>query len=163
MDDLFAPPAEDWQPIAPQWKSLRRLTTVLFAPIVFTIAAVLIGLLSGQWWISGIVWALVAVIVVIRLGLTGRSYRSWGYALRDDDLFITHGWFYRNLIAVPYGRMQAVEVTSGPLERAFGLATVQLITASPQSNAQIVGLTHDEAVRLRDRLTRLGETQASGL
>ena len=48
-----------------------------------------------------------------------------------DDLYITHGVMFRNLIAVPYGRMQPFEVESGPLERAFGLATVSLEDSQP--------------------------------
>ena len=51
----------------------------------------------------------------------------------------------------------------GPLERAFGLATVTLKTASAETNASIPGLAPDEATRLRDRLTELGEAHASGL
>jgi uncharacterized protein len=49
------------------------------------------------------------------------------------------------------------------LERSFGLATVTLRTASPETGARIPGLTPDEATRLRDRLTELGEAHASGL
>ena len=59
--------------------------------------------------------------------------------------------------------MQLVEVESGPLERAFGLAAVSLRTASPDTGARIPGLAPDEAARLRDRLTELGEARASGL
>ena len=59
--------------------------------------------------------------------------------------------------------MQAVEVTAGPLERAFNLATVRLVTASAQSDARIPGLDPQAAAELRDRLTERGETQAAGL
>lgn len=163
MNELFAPPAEEWRRISPQWRKLRLVTTLTMVPIVFSIPAVLVGVLSGLWWISAIIWALAAAWVLIRWILLGRTFRSWGYALREDDLYITHGVLFRTLTAIPYGRMQAVEVNSGPLERAFGLATVQLITASPESNASIVGLPPDEAAGLRDRLTTLGESQASGL
>ena len=97
------------------------------------------------------------------LALIGRTWRSWGYVEREDDLYITHGVLFRSLVAVPYGRMQLVEVASGPLERAFGLATVTMKTASAETNATIPGLTPDEAARLRDRLTELGEAHASGL
>jgi membrane protein YdbS with pleckstrin-like domain len=69
----------------------------------------------------------------------------------------------RRLVVVPYGRMQLVDVTVGPIERAFGLAAVQLHTASPHTNARIPGLTSAEASRLRDRLTHLGEAGKSGL
>ena len=163
MDDLFAPPAYEWKRLSPGYRSLRRLTTLLVAPILFSIPAVLIGVLSGMWWISATIWGLAAVIVAVRLVLVGRTWRSWGYVERDDDLYITHGVLFRSLVAVPYGRMQLVEVQSGPLERAFGLATVTLKTASAETNASIPGLVPAEASRLRDRLTELGEAHASGL
>jgi uncharacterized protein len=101
--------------------------------------------------------------MIISPTLVTRSWRSWGYVEREDDLYITHGIMSRSLIAVPYGRMQLVEVESGPLERAFGLASVSLKTASPETGARIPGLTPEEATRLRDRLTELGEAHASGL
>jgi hypothetical protein len=163
MDELFAPPAYEWRRISPRYRSLRRLTTVLVAPIPFTIPAVIVGLLTGLWWISFALWGIAALIVVVRLGLVERNYRSWGYVEREDDLYITSGVLFRSLVAVPYGRMQLVEVASGPLERAFGLATVTLKTASAETNATIPGLTPEEAARLRDELTELGESRPSGL
>jgi membrane protein YdbS with pleckstrin-like domain len=59
--------------------------------------------------------------------------------------------------------MQFVDITAGPLEQLFGIASVRLHTASPRTNARIPGLPADEAARLRDRLTELGESQAAGL
>jgi len=59
--------------------------------------------------------------------------------------------------------MQFVEVTAGPFERVFRLATVQLHTAAAASDARIPGLERDEAGRLRDRLAMLGEARAAGL
>jgi membrane protein YdbS with pleckstrin-like domain len=163
MEDLFAPPAYAWQRLSPAYRSLRRLTTVLVAPILFTVPALVLGLVFGLWWASLVLWALAALIVGVRLALVERNWRSWGYVERADDLYITHGVLFRTLVAVPYGRMQLVEVASGPLERAFGLATVSLKTASPETNATIPGLLPEEAARLRDRLTELGEAHASGL
>ena len=159
MDDLFAPPALEWRRLSPGYRNLRRLTTALVAPILFSVPALVFGL----WWVSLALWAVAAVIVVVRWHLVERTWRSWGYVERDDDLYITHGVVFRSLVAVPYGRMQLVEVASGPLERAFGLATVSLRTASPETNATIPGLPPEEAARLRDRLTELGEAHASGL
>ena len=70
---------------------------------------------------------------------------------------------YRQLVVVPYGRMQFVDVAAGSLERSYGLATVELHTATPSTDARIPGLTPDEAGRLRDRLSALGQAQAWGL
>ena len=163
MDDLFAPPAYAWRRLSPRYMALRRVTTLLVAPIVFSVPALVVGLAFDLWWLAAIFWGIAAVIVVVRWVLVGRTYRSWGYVERDDDLYITRGVLYRTLVAVPYGRMQLVEVASGPLERSFRLATVTLKTASAETDASIPGLDPAEAARLRDRLTELGEAQASGL
>jgi uncharacterized protein len=163
MEELFAPPVYEWKRLSEKYRSMQMLTSLIVPPVVLTIPAVIVGVASGKWWISGLIWAVAAMIVMVRIPFVTRSWRSWGYVERDDDLYITHGVMFRSLIAVPYGRMQLVEVASGPLERAFGLASVTLKTASPETGARIPGLTPEEATRLRDRLTELGEAHASGL
>jgi uncharacterized protein len=109
----------------------------------------------------------VLIILVVVIGwwwfvLRGR-YHAWGYAERGDDLLVRRGLLVRRLSVVPYGRMQLIEVTAGPVDRLFGLATVQLHTASASTDARIPGLTAAEAQRLRDRLAKLGEARAAGL
>ena len=59
--------------------------------------------------------------------------------------------------------MQYVDVQAGPVDRRFGIAKVQLHTASPGTDAQIPGLSPEEAARLRDRLARRGEARLAGL
>ena len=92
-----------------------------------------------------------------------RRYGSWGYAEREDDLLVRRGVMFARLSVVPYGRMQFIDVTAGPLERALGLATVRLHTAAAATDARLPGLEREEAARLRDRLAELGEAQAAGL
>ena len=100
---------------------------------------------------------------LLLLPLAGRRYRSWGYAEREDDLLVRRGVMFARLTVVPYGRMQFIDVSAGPLERLFGLATVRLHTAAAATDARIPGLEREEAARLRDRLAELGESQAAGL
>ncbi|MCU1586797.1 MAG: integral rane protein [Frankiales bacterium] len=92
-----------------------------------------------------------------------RRIRSWSYLESADDLIIARGVLIRRVTVVPYGRMQFLDVTAGPYERAFGLATVQLHTAAAATDARIPGLERTEAHRLRDRLAALGEARAAGL
>ncbi|OYO18725.1 hypothetical protein CGZ93_14440 [Enemella dayhoffiae] len=140
-------------------------------------AGVLIGWLpfvalatAVVWFFSNGLWYCWVPVLVAGLVWTGWRFwrmdalwRSWGYAELADDLYVTRGLWFRRLTAVPYGRMQVVEVESGPIERALGLATVKLITASASTDATIPGLPPAEAAALRDRLTELGETRMSGL
>lgn len=142
--------------------TLRR-TLLLCWLALGIVVVVAIGWASGWWWITGVGVLLVAVALVWGLWLIPRNWRAWGYAERDDDLLVKHGVLFRKLSVVPYGRMQFVDLRSGPLERRVGIATVQLHTASPATDASIPGLPPDEAARLRDRLAALGEARAAGL
>ncbi|MGB9375572.1 MAG: PH domain-containing protein, partial [Jiangellales bacterium] len=88
---------------------------------------------------------------------------SYGYCERADDLLVTSGILFRRLVIVPYGRMQLVDVTAGPIDRWLGITTVQLHTAAATSDAAIPGLTPDDASDLRDRLSAVGEQRSAGL
>jgi membrane protein YdbS with pleckstrin-like domain len=107
--------------------------------------------------------AVVAAVAVAFAVLLHRRYRAWGYAEREDDLLVRRGVMIKRLTVVPYGRMQFVDVTAGPVDRLFGLSTVQLHTAASATDARIPGLDQAEAQRLRDRLAALGEAKAAGL
>jgi membrane protein YdbS with pleckstrin-like domain len=163
MDELFAPPDAAWQQLSPRYLSLRRLTSIVVIGVLTLVAAGVVASITGRPEAGGVLLIVGAAGLTARLLVVRRNWRSWGYAERRSDLYLTHGALFRRLTAVPYGRMQIVEVTSGPLQRAFGLATVSLQTASPGTGARIPGLLPDEAVRLRNRLTELGQSQATAL
>jgi membrane protein YdbS with pleckstrin-like domain len=140
---------------------LRRLEVGVPALAAFAGLAVA-GALTG----SGVAYSLALVSLIAGALLwrfVGRRFGSWGYAERGDDLLVRRGVMFARLSVVPYGRMQFIDVTAGPLERAFGLATVRLHTAAAATDARIPGLEREEAARLRDSLAELGEAQAAGL
>ena len=107
--------------------------------------------------------AAVVVVGVICLFAVRRRFRAWAYQEREEDLVVARGVMFRRQSVVPYGRMQFVDVTAGPVERIFKLSTVKLHTAAAASDARIPGLEQAEAARLRDRLAALGEAKAAGL
>lgn len=162
MNDLFAPPGTPWQRPSPNYLKLKLIKIPIVWAILFA-APVAAGFLWGPSWLG---WAAVAVAVVWiawRMLRAPRVFRRWGYAERDEDVYLTSGLFMRNLTCVPYGRMQLVQVQSGPLDRAFGLASVEMITASSQGSISIPGLTADDAAALRDRLIERGENLQAGI
>ncbi|MVA75235.1 PH domain-containing protein [Auraticoccus sp. F435] len=163
MDELFAPPGTAWQQISPRWRSYELVGTAVACLLLSTVPAVLVGVLADLWWLSAAIWGFFALLLLADVLLVRRRWRNWGYAELDDDLYITRGVMFRRLTVVPYGRMQVVDVTSGPFERAFGLATVKLVTASASTDATIPGLPPDEAARLRDQLSQRAEARLSGL
>lgn len=150
-----------WQGLPPAVLTLRRLLLVLSMVPLAVAAGLLLGLLVGPAWSAFA--ALPVGLLLWGWPLLGRNWRSWRYAERADDLLIQRGVLWREETVVPYGRMQLVEVESGPLQRKFGLASLQLHTAAAATDATIPGLDPREAERLRDRLTELGEARSAGL
>ena len=155
------PETVDWRPVSPNlvWVELIQYGILM----TFVFGGLGIGWALTGHWLFGLALALAVVQAVWRVIVIFRAVKAWGYAERDNDLLVRHGLLVRRLSIVPYARMQFVDVTAGPLERAFGLATVQLHTAAAASDAKIPGLPPAEASRLRDRLTTLGEDRAEGL
>ena len=162
VDDLFEVPGTPWVGVSPLLAKLRH--QILIASLVVVVAGLAglsLLLSTGLSLVIGLPIALAAAALGWRL--VSRNAAAWAYAERDDDLFVRRGVAFRRIAVVPYGRMQLVDVTAGPLQRMHGIATVHLHTASPDTTARIPGLTPAEAARLRDRLTARGEAQAAGL
>lgn len=166
VDPLFAPPTEQWQRLSPRYLWVRIIATVIGWLVFFAIVLVPLALftLGTDWawtfWAGG---AVAVAIFVWRLVRTPRWVRRWGYAERDDDVFITRGLLSREFVCVPYGRMQLVEVHAGPIDRMFGLATVRMVTASSSGAVSIPGLDRAAAEAVRDRFINRGEHLRAGI
>jgi len=153
--------ADAWRRPAPQLLALRRAEVAGLTVLVLLGAGVPVTVSSvadGAVVAGGVLGAggLLMWFVQRRVG-------AWGYCEREDDLLVRRGVLITRLSVVPYGRMQFIDVTAGPLERAFRLSTVKMHTAAAASDARIPGLSRAEAARLRDQLAALGEARAAGL
>lgn len=153
---------EHWKRPSPQLWRMRRVQGGIVAVIAMTAAGVVVGL-HTTWWLGLVAAAGVVGIALLALRALHRRVHSWQYLERGDDLMVARGLMVRRLSVVPYGRMQFVDVVAGPFERLFGIRTLHMHTAAAASDAVIPGLDIEEARRLRDALSRLGEAHAAGL
>lgn len=154
--------AERWQHPSPRLATLRHGQAAGSALLLLLAAGVPL-LLTGHPTAATVAVAAVLGAGVVADVLLQRRVRAWSFCERGEDLLVRRGLLVRRLSLVPYGRMQFVDVSSGPLERALGLATLRLHTAAASSDARIPGLPRAEAERLRDQLSSLGTAQAAGL
>lgn len=159
--DPFRPEGVEWTPVSRRLIAVRLVSTAITVTVLSAVVVV-VTLVTGERRVWAAL-ALPAVILAFSLISVPRVVRAWGYAEREDDLMIRHGIMFRSLVVVPYGRMQYVDVSAGPLDRLFGVAGVQLHTASASTDASIPGLVPAEAARLRDRLTARGQARLAGL
>jgi membrane protein YdbS with pleckstrin-like domain len=103
--------------------------------------------------------AAVVVLAIAVLGLIAAwywpaaRYRHLRYGVDEFGLLIQEGVWWRAQIALPRVRIQHSDVSQGPLQRRYGLATLKLYTAgSRYTKVELEGLRHDEAIALRDAL-----------
>ena len=151
----------NWHRPSPRLLRARRIEVALV-----TVPLALIGFFAG--YAASLATGLIVAAAVVVAGFLAerflaRRVAAWGYAERDDDLMVRRGVLVRRQSVIPYGRMQFIDVTAGPVERSLSLATVRMHTAAAASDARIPGLERAEAARLRDQLAALGEAQAAGL
>jgi len=138
-------------------ESAVRLVWILRAALAAVVLGAVTGALSvvldAPAWIGPVVFTVLFLFGATRAHL---RYESWSYRVRTDSLFLDRGVLTRVRTVVPYVRIQHVDASRGPVERAFGLATVVVYTAGSRgADVSIPGLTPDRADDLQDRLKRL--------
>lgn len=130
-------------------------------------AALVLGALSwtyvrwGSWWLVPLGAA--AAVVLWGLVLVPLRVRALGWKETDDELVLARGRLRRTVTVIPYGRIQFVDVTTGPVGRALGLKSLAVNTASTSSISKLPGIEAAEADALRDRLAAKARERMSGL
>ena len=151
------------------WRGVSRrlvwvdVTAVLMSAVLGAVVGTVLLLLVPGQWLGGAVLAVVVISTIIRLIIAPRRVRAIGWILREDDLVVRRGILLSRLVAVPYGRMQLVDVNRGPVARVLGLAELRLVTAAATSDVTLPGLPEQEAAELRDALVARAEERRVGL
>ena len=96
-----------------------------------------------------------AAILLVMLAYEVAYYRRFEYVLTEDTLDISSGVISRREREIPYRRIQNVDVSRGVLQRAIGVAAVDLETAGGSSTeGSIRFVTPAEATRLQREVQR---------
>lgn len=161
--DSLSPEDVVWERVSPKLIRARMLAAYLVALVAIVVGIVLRLIPSVDDVFAYAIFALTVVGLVWAWWFVRRRTASWGYTERDEDLLVVRGVLFRRLVVVPYGRMQLVDLNAGPIDRLYGIVSLQLHTAAATSDAKIPGLPPEVAGQLRDRLATLGEERAAGL
>jgi membrane protein YdbS with pleckstrin-like domain len=153
-------------PLDPRVVHYWRVHSLISSMVLLLLAAVggLVAALRLPAAIPLVVAAwlgLLAVRIWLLAWYPPKAYGAWGYRLNNKVLETRHGVWFRTLTLLPLSRLQHVDLQRGPLERAFGLASLTLFTAGTQhASIALPGLDAEEAARLRDQLVAVGGDDA---
>jgi len=149
----------DWQPLAARYLGQALMERGLLLAIMLAGLGVASSVGSmPPWSVSGAA-GVIAGIFLLQVVHTLLAVPRKGYALRKQDVLFRTGLFFRSVTAVPLNRIQHVELSRGPLERAYGLATLQVFTAGGSgADLSVPGLVAETGERLREYiLGRIGD------
>lgn len=93
----------------------------------------------------------IVLLAALIIPLTLKMAHIKGIALREHDIVYRSGLYWRKSIVLAFNRVQHIEVTTGPLQRRFGLASLKFFTAGGSSvDLKVDGLTRVRAEQLRE-------------
>jgi hypothetical protein len=154
-------PEITWRRVSPKYVLVDIFGAAAVTVVVFVVLSIPAFVTHNPlWWILPGVWLVIMLIVI---AFIPRRVRSIGYQLRTDDLLFRRGLLFQRFVSVPYGRMQLVDITRGPLSRILGLSDLHFVTAAASSGVIIPGLLVADAEVLRDKLVEVAETRRAGL
>lgn len=127
--------------------------------------------------ISIVVVAIVMIVAYVALCyfLAKLTYRFWRYELTEDSLKIEKGIIWKKYIAIPYDRVQNVDIYRGPADRILGLSDLHVQTAGYSgtsyghrkrgisSEGRLPGLAPEIAEQIRNRLIKRAKGTRHGL
>lgn len=97
----------------------------------------------------------VALLALLYLAVLAppRRFRAWGYGMDSEELQVRRGVWVRVHTLVPLDNVQHIDVSQGPLERAFGICSLVLHTAGTlHSQIVLPGLARGTAEQMRDEI-----------
>ena len=165
-----APSPEGPFPASGEWVSLdsrvveywRISNSLSFA---VTLAIALAG--GGALWIftptpAPVIlgaWAFLLIVAYLEIfWFPRRKYQEMGYRLAVDHLEYRLGVFWKVSVMIPLDRSQHVDLQDGPLERRFGLTTLEVFTAGTRNAShEIPGLAAATGRQLRQHLVRAAD------
>ncbi|MBC8080373.1 MAG: PH domain-containing protein [Gorillibacterium sp.] len=121
--------------------------------IIYLLIAISKGWALYPGWISAGLFAVTGFLYTFTFPKI-RS-RWFAFDVFDEELEIRTGFIFVRNVLVPMVRVQHVELESGPLLRAYGLADISVVTAA--TTHRIVGLTRENAEEIKWRIGTLAK------
>lgn len=138
------------------WRATGALIALIPLAILVTLGFVI---LEGYGWI---VLVVALALLWLQVGwLPPARYARWRWQLTPLALELRYGVVVHQYEAVPYFRIQQIDITQGPIDRMLGLATLVVATASASGSATLPGIAADDAPPVRaELLARAAEAVA---
>jgi len=145
----------------PRYVSVQRIegwiAWACLSFVIFSVAGI-VALAARPGRVLSLVIFLAAASLSALLAWHGQAWpekehRRSAYKVNEAGIEIRSGVYWRRIVNVARTRVQHTDVSQGPVERRFGLATLLIYTAgTDHARVALNGLDHATALRIRDHL-----------
>ena len=129
------------------WRLQAAAGWAISGLVIATVGAMLI---TAARWLPAVAMAALAVTAITVV--PPWRFRRWRWRVTNQALELRYGIIVHRHIAVPYFRIQQIDVTRRPLERLAGLSALEVTTASASGTVRLPGLDARIAPALRTTL-----------
>jgi len=138
-------------PISVPYRAVATVSRLIWVLVIVSLGSASAGL-PRELVVGFVVGGL-----ALALGYQALYYRRFEYDLTDTTLEIRSGVLGRRAREIPYHRIQNVDISRNVVQRALGIAAVDVETAGGgETEASLRYVTDDEASRLQRELGRRG-------
>lgn len=134
----------------PKYVTLSVIETIiswLFILIPLAIVTFFLPDLAIPYW----VFPVFIIIAILSTIYSRASALAKGFLLRDKDILYKEGVWWQKRTSVSFKRIQHVDLTHGPIERKFELATIKFFTAGGSlADLKVSGLKNAQAESIRN-------------
>jgi len=156
LDALPAAEQLDFEPLSPAYSTEVMVQSLIIFSILLVVSTIPMFVVPDSAGIKPyLLWIPigVALLAVLITWVAIQAAKAMGVALRDHDIAFRSGLIWRKTIILAFSRIQHVELSSGPLQRKFDLASLKFFTAGGLNvDMKIDGLRRDDAEQLRSSI-----------
>jgi len=151
-------PGEDveWKRAHPAFMATALLRNL--RGFIFPLVIVLLGDQGRGSRTGSLIFFAISAAILLLSGVVGIiQWRVYRYALTPERLLVNSGLIFKQERAIPYQRIQTVNLEEAPLDRLFGVSRMKIETAaggSGESEVELKAVKRSDALALRERLLR---------
>lgn len=161
IDDIAQVASIQWSELHPAYRWVNLVPTAIFLLLIMTVISFFL-LFINQATVNMWLWFALVFVPLMILLLSFAQAKVCRYAIREQDILFQKGLFWQQTTAVAFNRIQHIDLTHGPLERKYAIATLKFFTAGGSSvDLKIAGLPEQYAERIRAMILEQINQQAS--
>ncbi|MFH5832689.1 PH domain-containing protein [Halalkalibaculum sp. DA3122] len=133
--------------------AITKVLEIVRGNFITILVILFVGGSGDEETLLNLTWILGTIVVLLVWGIL--SWLRFSYRIEEDQLVIESGVLMRQKLYISKDRVQVIDITSGILQRMFGLVEVQVKTAGSSSKeAKISAVSKEVARELREKLRK---------